>query len=344
MTTRTESSRIAIIAAGAWGTALGASLVRGGHKVILYSRRTEVVDEINTRHRNSRYLPGISLPTSLSASGQLEQVVEASDLIVLAVPSRSLRQVCNDLKALPVRKRLDILSTVKGIDKESKCVPSEVIREVLGHLVNRLAVLSGPNFASEVACGLPAGTVIASDDEDFLKHLIDIISTTNILAECSADVKGVQLAGCFKNAIAFLAGVAEGLGLGMNARAFVVEYGFRCMRKVFKRLGLPMTTTVGLAGLGDVVLTATSAQSRNYRAGLMAARSETLKVETLEGIDSVHGLRFLVRDAGCRCPLCLFDLVSKMIEGSLPPTSVMGHLFNGVNNVAAMTKTTLEAE
>jgi glycerol-3-phosphate dehydrogenase (NAD(P)+) len=279
--------KAAVLGGGAWGTALAAQLVRAGHDVQLWARESEVVDEVNARHRNSLYLAGADLPPALGAGADVAAVVADRSLVVVAVPSEFCRGMYTQLRAA-LAPDAALLSATKGLEIGTLRRMTEVAaEEVPGH---RLAVLSGPSFAIEVAREQPTAVVVASKDAALAEELQRAVSTKRFRAYSSDDVIGVELAGALKNVIAIAAGVVDGLGYGHNTVAALVTRGLAEITRLAVALGGRAETMAGLAGLGDLLLTSTGGLSRNRRVGQVLGEGKTL-VEATASPSVAEGVR-----------------------------------------------------
>lgn len=261
--------RIAVVGAGSWGTAFAAMLAQAGREVTLVCRDPGQAAAIANHHRNPRYLYDLALPESLPAIGLAGADLAAFDLVAVAVPSRAFLAVAQDVCGR-IAQAAVALSLTKGLDPQSGRRLSEILVEWLGPA--RAAVLSGPNHAEEVARGYPTATVVASADRALTMHLQETLSGPAFRVYTSTDVIGVELCGATKNVIALAAGVSDGLGFGDNARSALITRGAAEMLRLGERLGASSRTTLGMAGMGDLIATCTSEHSRNRRAGELLAR------------------------------------------------------------------------
>lgn len=302
-------ARIAVMGAGSWGTAVGKVLADAGSEVIMWARRDEVADGINNEHCNTKYLPNIVLPSTISASTDPAEVLDGADEVVLAVPSQSLRanlETWIDLFAPGV----GVISLAKGIETGTLKRVSEVVSEVAGLPDGQIAVLSGPNLAREVAEGQPAATVIACTDEERATRLQDAFTTRYFRPYTNVDVVGCEIGGATKNVIALVCGIASGMGLGDNTAATLVTRGLAESTRLGVALGANQATFAGLAGLGDLVATCTSPLSRNRTFGERLGLGENLEQaqaatngQVAEGVKSCASIRELSRRAGVEMPL-----------------------------------------
>ncbi|HJY80093.1 MAG TPA: NAD(P)H-dependent glycerol-3-phosphate dehydrogenase [Candidatus Binatia bacterium] len=283
--------RIAVIGAGGWGTALASLLVSSGHDVCLWVRRTVLCEQLRDKRENSPYLPGISLPEALAYTTSLAEATSQAELLVLAVPSHVMREVALALKPRLERTSL-LVSVSKGIEEETLQTMSAVLIEVLGaSLRERLAVLSGPSFAAEVARGLPTAVTVAAQVADVYATVQRVFVSSRFRVYTTADVVGVEIGGAVKNVIAIAAGVSDGLGYGHSARAALITRGLAEIVRLAVRLGAEPQTLSGLSGMGDLVLTCTSDLSRNHRVGIQLGKGEDIG-SVLQGMTMVaEGVR-----------------------------------------------------
>jgi glycerol-3-phosphate dehydrogenase (NAD(P)+) len=255
---------IGIVGAGAFGTALAQSAARAGRKVTVFARDAAQVEDINLSHTNSKALKGCKLESAVRATGELA-ALSSCNVVLLALPMQATRQVAEALAmVLPVG--LPVVCTAKGIERGTQMFATELAQEVLpGHPA---AVLSGPSFAVDIAAGLPTAVTLAASDPYLAQALALALNTPTLRIYHSTDVRGVEIGGAAKNVLAIAAGVVMGRGLGDSARAALVTRGFAELRRFGQAYGAKPETLMGLSGLGDLLLTASSPQSRNYALGL----------------------------------------------------------------------------
>jgi glycerol-3-phosphate dehydrogenase (NAD(P)+) len=270
--------RIAVIGAGAWGTALAAHAARLDHEVTLWAREPDVVTDVNDRHENRLFLEGVVLPSSLRATADAKEALAGSDIVLLVPPSAFLRRVTEGI-ATDVPKDARIVIATKGMETDSQKLMLDVVAESLPTVPARsLVVLSGPSFAREVGNGLPTDVVVASKDEHAALDVQAAFHTPFFRVYTSTDPIGVEVGGAMKNVLAVAAGACEGLGLGTNARAALITRGLSEMARLGVALGGDPLTFMGLSGVGDLILTATGALSRNRALGAKIA----------EGVDAAE--------------------------------------------------------
>ncbi len=267
-------TRIAVLGAGSWGTTLADLLARKGADVRLWAYEAEVVEAVNREHQNPAYLAGVPLDPALRAVADPCEAVENAEVIVSAPPSHVLRRVLAPI-ARAVRPGTLVVSATKGIETESLSLMSAVVAECLPEV--RFAALSGPSFALEVARGQPTALVAAAGDEASARAAQQVFATPRFRVYRNEDVVGVELAGALKNVIAIAAGILEGLGLGHNPRAALITRGLAEITRLGIRMGADPLTFAGLAGMGDLVLTATGGLSRNRALGIALAQGESFE-------------------------------------------------------------------
>jgi glycerol-3-phosphate dehydrogenase (NAD(P)+) len=322
--------KVAVVGAGAWGTALSRLLVNAGHEVVLWAFEAEVVESIRARRVNDPYLPGITLPGGVRVTGRIEEAVAGRDLIVSVSPSHVVRPVMR-AAAPAIEGAPIVVSATKGIENETFLRMSEVLREVLpARLHARLAVLSGPSFAREVAADFPTAVVVASEGEEVARAVQAAFSTDRFRVYTSDDMTGVELGGALKNVIALAAGASDGLGFGHNARAALITRGLHEIGRLTIKLGGHPLTMAGLAGMGDLVLTCTGELSRNRTVGFEVGRGRALKDvlagmrAVAEGVNTAHAAFSLARRAGVEMPIT--ETVHRALSEGLPARDAVGVL------------------
>jgi glycerol-3-phosphate dehydrogenase (NAD(P)+) len=278
---------IAVLGAGSWGTALAIQCARAGRPARLWGRDRSHVAMMARERSNRRYLPDVAFPESLQLIGELEAAIDDVDDVLIAVPSHAFRALLTQLKPL-LRHETRLCWATKGFELDSGKLPNEVAHEVLG-LGRALAVLSGPTFAAEVGDGLPTAMTIASPDAEYAETLAHDLSSTNFRAYTSTDITGVEVGGAVKNVLAIGAGLSDGLGFGANTRIALITRGLVEMTRLGVALGAQRETFMGLAGLGDLVLTCTDDHSRNRRFGLALAQGTGVALALFEIGQVVEG-------------------------------------------------------
>lgn len=305
--------KIAVIGGGAWGTALAQVAARGGAPVTLWAREDDVVTSVNAAHENSLFLSGIPLSPSIRATGDLADLAEAEALLVV-VPAQFLRSV---LTQTPVAGRPLVLCA-KGIEAGTQKLVAEVAREL--HPDAPVAVLSGPTFAHEVAKGLPTAVTLACEDDGLRERLAERLAGPAFRTYGSSDVAGAEIGGAVKNVLAIACGVVEGAGLGLNARAALIARGFAEMTRFGVARGGRPETLAGLSGLGDLVLTCSSTNSRNFSLGLGLGQGKSAaelladRRTVAEGAATAPVLREAAKAAGVDMPVT--QAVCALLEGT----------------------------
>lgn len=266
--------RVGVIGSGSWGTTLAKVIAENGREVLLWARRQELCDEINSTRSNSTYLPGAVLPDTLTATSDLERVCRSTGLLILVVPSHGMRKVATQLGDYLSGEHV-LVHASKGIERDSHKRMSEVLREET--CVRRIGVLSGPNLARELALRQPAGTLIASRYVEVFQRCQRVLNNGYFRAYAGQDVIGAEVGGAFKNVVALAAGVASGLGLGDNSKALLITRGLAEMARLGVAMGAEVATFAGMAGIGDLIATCSSTLSRNHQVGVRLAQGESLE-------------------------------------------------------------------
>jgi glycerol-3-phosphate dehydrogenase (NAD(P)+) len=311
-------AHVAVIGAGAWGTALACHAARLGHSVVLWAREPEVVDEVNARHRNSLFLEGAELPAEVAATGDAPGAVHDADLVLLVPPSQHVRAVAGPLTGhLPNTAVVAVAS--KGIEEASLKLMSQVLAETLPELAaERLAFLSGPTFAREVAAGKPTDVVVASPEGAAAERVQAWLHAPGLRVYTSVDPIGVQVGGAIKNVMAIATGACDALDLGANARASLITRGLAEITRLGIALGAEPLTFLGLAGVGDLVLTCTGDLSRNRTLGKKVA-------EGLDPTEYLSGQRSVAE--GFFTALAAFELAQKL-DVDMPITEQVFHVLH----------------
>lgn len=306
---------VGIIGGGAWGTALAQTIHRAGRKVLLWAREAEVVAAINGRHVNEAFLPGVTLDPAIRATSALADAA-ACDAVLLVSPAQHVRAVSKQLKPY-VRKAQPIVMCAKGIEQKSGLMMGDILAEELPGVTR--AALSGPSFAADVARGLPTALTMACADEALGRVLAERLGNSKFRLYWTNDLVGVELGGALKNVLAIAAGIVDGQGLGASAHAALVTRGFAELRRFGKALGARPETLIGLSGLGDLILTCGSPQSRNMSLGRALGRGETLaqalagKIAVTEGVYTAAAVYRIAEEKGIDMPICA--AVYDVIEG-----------------------------
>lgn len=320
---------VAVMGSGSWGTAFSVVLSDAGCRPMLWSRRAELADAINAEHRNPEYLPEVSLPPAVRAVSDPAEAMANADFVVLAVPAQSLRE---NLTGWQVPPSAVVVSLAKGIELGTGLRMSEVVADVAAVPAERIAVVSGPNLAREVAERQPSASVVASVAEDTAVRLQSACHTARFRAYTNPDVIGCELGGATKNVIALAVGMAIGIGLGANSTASVITRGLAEITRLGVALGASPYTFSGLAGLGDLVATCSSPLSRNRRFGEELGRGRSVADITAstrqvaEGVKSCASVGDLGRRNGVEMPIV--EAVAAVIAGDLSPADMLDALMS----------------
>lgn len=301
---------ICLVGSGAWGTTIGNLLAKKGIDVYLWDNNPSVQSSIRSHHINDPYLPGIELSPRLIPEDSLEALARKAALLIIAVPSKYLSSLLSEIASF-VSPTVHFLFLTKGLLMEEKplLITDLCRRHVPEVPLSRLAVLSGPNFAVEIARDFPAATVVAGTNDEYVHSLQSILSTVNLRVYTNSDLIGVQLGGMMKNVIALSAGIIDGQGLGMNLKSALLVRGVAEMNRVFSALGVNSHTLYGLSGLGDLITTSMSDLSRNHWAGEQIGKGLSLREvqsfgRTVEGIDTLPALLKLAETIKVELPIC----------------------------------------
>lgn len=325
-------NKVAILGAGAWGTALAVTIARSGGAVVLGVRRAAHLEAIRAGGENAVYLPGIKLPATLELTDRWEVAVRDSATVVMAVPSRFARAAIAPIaRAIPATAM--IVSVTKGLEPDTLLTMSAMLAEAaeLASPSNRVAVLSGPGFAAEVARGKPAALVAAARDDALAARAQELFAVRPLRIYRSNDVVGVELGGAVKNVIAVAAGICDGLDLGSSARAALITRGLAEMMRLAAAAGAHRETLAGLAGLGDLVLTCTGELSRNRALGFRIARGETLPAPidgapVAEGAGNAIVIRALAARIGVEMPIV--SAVCRVLYEAAPANAMVEELLS----------------
>lgn len=317
-----RTCRIAVLGAGAWGTALASVLARKGHETILWGRDDATIAAINTRRQNPRYLAGIDLPEELVATSEAGKALEGADLILLVTPAQTIADMAEQLSG-KIDPATPLILCAKGIDRKTGKLPAETLADRLAG--QSLAALSGPSFAHDVARGLPTAVTVAHADGNKAAELAAIISSGTFRVYASTDLKGVELGGALKNVIALGVGVCRGMGLGASAEAALIARGFAELSRLATRLGAHPQTLMGLSGLGDLVLTCSGTQSRNFAYGMAIGEGkDTSDMPLAEGAFTAGVAASIAGERDIEAPL--ISTVAKLVEGAITPKAALQEL------------------
>lgn len=317
--------RVGVIGAGSWGTTLANLLAKSDHQVIIWAREDEVVESINHRHVNSLFLPEVELDARLKAVAKTFEAVADAEVIVSAAPSHAVRALSSQLKSEIGDHKPPVVSVSKGLDPKTHATMTQIIAEEMPGVP--VAALSGPSFAKEVSRERPTAVVAASNDQQVAGLVQELFSTAYMRVYTAHDVLGVELGGALKNVFAIAAGITDGLGLGDNTRAALLTRGLAEMTRLGVALGADPLTFSGLAGIGDLMLTATGDQSRNRTFGLEIARGKTveqIKEErntVAEGVNTSRLILDVASAAGVEMPVA-HQIHEVLFEGKTPTQAI----------------------
>ncbi len=299
---------IAVLGSGSWGTALAIQFARAGKPTRIWGRDAVQRDAMRSRRVNERYLPDAPFPDLLQVADSIESALAGVADVLIAVPSSAFRTLLEEVAPLTTRQ-VRVAWATKGFEHNTGLLPNQVAREVLGADYT-MAVLSGPTFAREVGRGLPTAMVVASADADFAMRIAEDLASPGFRTYVSTDITGVEIGGAVKNVIAVGAGLSDGLGFGANMRVALITRGLAEMTRLGVKLGARERTFMGLAGLGDLVLTCTDDQSRNRRCGLALARGLSVDAamreigQVVEGYHAARVLRAVAARLQLDLPIC----------------------------------------
>jgi glycerol-3-phosphate dehydrogenase (NAD(P)+) len=320
--------RVAVLGAGSWGTVFAKVLADGGNDVVLWARRPAVAHAIDRRHRNDDYLPGVALPDDIDAVSDLNRALRGAEIVFLSVPSQSLRGLLRDV-APALGEHAIVVSLMKGVEEGTGLRMSEVVREGLGLPDERIAVVSGPNLALEIAREEPTAAVVASTSAATAMRVAEVCSTRYFGTFVNQDVIGTEFGGVLKNLIALAVGIVVGVGYGDNTKASILTRGLAEMSAFATTFGAQPDTLAGLAGMGDLIATSESPRSRNNRAGRLLGQGYTkddvLRTmdQVAEGLASLEPVLALAAARGVVMPIC--TQVSQVIAGTLHPRDLAPH-------------------
>lgn len=320
-----DKKTIAILGAGSWGTATSIHLAQFGHQVFLWGHNPQHVAKMLEDQVNLQYLPGIKFPNSLVPTSDLNQCVEIADFVIIAVPSHAFTSIINQIE----KPKSGLAWLTKGVDPKSHNLLSEIVTKQFGVDFPK-AVISGPSFAKEVAHFLPTALTIAGNNLDYQKQILQLFHHNNVRVYLSEDLIGVQLCGAVKNVLAIACGISDGLGYGSNAKAALITRGLAEMSRLGLSLGAQQETFLGLAGVGDLVLTCTDDQSRNRRFGLLIGHGHSIEDaekaigQVVEGKHNALQICAIARKHKVEMPIC--EQVSLLISGKITAKDAVENL------------------
>ncbi len=325
-----ERPPIAVAGAGSWGTALALQFARSGREVRLWGRDGEQLRKMAADRANERYLPGIAFPDNIIIAPELEACLAGARDVLVSVPSHGLRETLQKIKPL-LEDDARVCWATKGFELSTGKLPHQVAKEILGES-RPMAVLSGPTFATEVGKGLPTAMTIAANDPEFAGELAITLSGNHFRAYTSADMVGVEVGGAVKNVLAIGAGMSDGLGFGANTRIALINRGLVEMTRLGVALGASHDTFMGLAGMGDLVLTCTDDQSRNRRMGLLLAAGKSIDEaqaeiqQVVEGVLAAKAVREVARAHDVVMPIC--EEIYRILYEGVSPREAVGALMS----------------
>ncbi len=324
-------SHIAVVGAGSWGTTV-ASTVAQNQSTMLWARRAALAQQITTEHENIDYLRGVALTESLLCSSNLQDVVRDASIVMMAVPSNGFRDVLVEV-AKYVSPEVPIVSLTKGLERDTLKRMTEVVADVLPR--HCVAVLTGPNLAHEILAGQPAATVVGCSDDEIAKQIQVLLTRPTLRVYTNPDVVGCEIGGVVKNVIAIAAGIVEGMGFGDNSKATLITRGLAEMSRLGIALGANPNTFTGLAGIGDVVATCASVQSRNTAVGVRLGKGESIESITAsmkmvaEGVKS--SLSVLQLAQRCKVDMPITEQVAAVCEGTISARDSLVRLMSRVS-------------
>jgi glycerol-3-phosphate dehydrogenase (NAD(P)+) len=318
--------RIGIVGAGAWGTALANAIASKDRAVVLYARDPAVAAEMKKSRTNASRLPGIALNAEIGPTNSLADAADA-DVILVAVPAQSLRKISREL-APAIRKALPVIACAKGIERGTDKFPTEVIAETIP--LARPAILSGPSFATDVGRGLPTAVTLAAGEDNLAADLAEALSSQTFRLYHSIDVRGVEIGGAAKNVLAIAAGIVLGRGLGASAQAALITRGFAELARLGRAYDVKPETLMGLSGLGDLILTCSSPQSRNYAFGFAVGRgqkpAEAARGALVEGVFTAPALADIAKKRQVEMPI--IQAVNAVLTGRANVDTAMAELLS----------------
>jgi glycerol-3-phosphate dehydrogenase (NAD(P)+) len=307
------TARIAVLGGGAWGTALATTMQRAGNEAVLWARDAETVAAVNGRRENPRYLPGITLDPAPRATADLEAAVQGVACVLAVTPAQTLRDLLGALRG-KLGEGVPLVLCAKGIERGTGLLLSEIAAEILPD--NPVATLSGPSFATDVARGLPTAVTVAAADEALAAKLAARFSSKSFRCYSTDDLIGVEIGGALKNVLAIAAGAVTGAGLGASAQAAMVTRGFVELRRIGAAFGARPETLMGLSGLGDLILSCGSSQSRNFSYGMALGRGEPVEGRPLaEGVATADIAAEIAQKRGIDAPIV--SAVALLLRGEL---------------------------
>lgn len=319
-----QQSNVAVLGTGAWGSALACVAARAGNSVAIWGRSSRTVDEINRLHTNPNYLNDLQLDHEVLASTNLESVIKNADLLIMAVPAQTIGAV-SKLISKHLVVGTPVVSAAKGIDRSSGLAPTSLIQSVIPSC--NVSALSGPGFAHDVVKNLPTAVTVACKDIEIAKVLAAKLSSRNFRCYASSDVVGVELGGALKNVLALAVGAARGMQLGASAEAALIARGFSEISRIASKLGADPATLAGLSGMGDIVLSCSNEQSRNFRFGIAMGKGESLTgLKLAEGAFTAKIAETIAKTEDVNSPI--ISAVNAVLDGRLTAREAVADLLD----------------
>ncbi|MBI2786346.1 MAG: NAD(P)-dependent glycerol-3-phosphate dehydrogenase [Legionella longbeachae] len=322
-----DQKTIAILGAGSWGTAVAIHLANIGHHVLLWAHDPQHIALMREQKANLRYLPDVSFPETLVPSNHFDQCILEADYVIIAVPSHAFAELITKMKKPPQ----GLAWLTKGIDPQSHQLLSELITQHFGPSYPQ-AIITGPSFAKEVAHCLPTALTLASNNPKYQKNIQNLLHHNNVRVYLSDDLIGIQVCGAIKNVLAIGCGISDGLGYGANAKAALITRGLAEMERLGLALGARAETFLGLAGVGDLVLTCTDDQSRNRRFGLLLGRNLSIDEaekqigQVVEGKSNAAQVCIIAKQHQVEMPIC--EQINALLEGKISAKQVVQNLMS----------------
>ena len=329
--TSSADNAVAVLGAGSYGTALAICFARNGHDVVLWGRNKESIAELATKRENETYLPGAKFPDSLTLNDNLAETVASSDVVLLVVPSHAFAETLVAIKP-HLRENASVMWATKGLEPNTGRLLQQLAAEELGDEVS-LGVLSGPTFAKEMAVGLPTAISLSSENEQLVDEVSDLLHCgRSFRVYSNTDIVGVQLGGAIKNVIAIGAGISDGFGFGANTRTMLITRGLAEMTRLGVALGAKPETFMGMAGLGDLILTCIDNQSRNRRFGLALGQGQSVEEaqkqigQVVEGFRNTKEVYLLAKRSGIEMPICeqIYNVLYEGLDVKLAAMNLLG--------------------
>ncbi|MBR4015472.1 MAG: NAD(P)H-dependent glycerol-3-phosphate dehydrogenase [Anaerotignum sp.] len=319
--------KVTVIGSGSWGTALAIMLAKEGHKVLIWARREDVVEELLQKRTNEKYLPGVTIPPEIQATTDRKAAVEGAEIIIFAVPSRAVRSTLEDFADI-LQKGQILVNVAKGLEDGTLLRLSEVMESIAPQC--EICVLSGPSHAEEVARNIPTACLIASKNEAVARLVQEEFRNPRFRLYTNTDLVGVEIGAALKNIMALAAGMSDGLGFGDNTKAALMTRGIAEMKRLGIAMGGKAETFAGLSGIGDLIVTCTSMHSRNRRAGILLGQGKSLQ-ETLdavqmvvEGVNTVEAACHLAEKYGVSMPIT--ETINEVLFHGLPAEEAVQEL------------------